>query len=243
MKHRLVLLILSLLAQAAFGFIVDFTTVDARVAVMITVLTTYLGIDALLRSHEESRLHARLDQLSEAHVETLDDKAFYALFPAVVAKRQKFAYVTYLAPEPPDAKGGYAREAYDARLDAAIRKSAVPFRRIVRKTKANIPWIRSLVTAYAGLAHVSIAVVADSRDAEMPLGLSVQIVDDLHVYLVALEGHYETGTGRDRYFRSVGLARTLHTYYDRLWKRADPVLENGVLTDAGQKLLADGMTD
>ena len=61
----------------------------------------------------------------------------------------------------------------------------------------------------------------------MPLGMSVQLIDDQKVWLVALKAHDGQGEPRDLYIEHEEVSSAMGRYYDRLWEKAEPMLDGG----------------
>lgn len=113
-------------------------------------------------------------------------------------------------------------------MNTLIKKtSGVHFRRIIRKTAANAPWVRDLANRLEGSANAHIRLIKDSEGEEMPLGMSVQLIDDQKVWLVALKAHDGQGEPRDLYIEHEEVSSAMGRYYDRLWEKAEPMLDGG----------------
>jgi hypothetical protein len=73
----------------------------------------------------------------------------------------------------------------------------------------------------------------------MGLALSVQVIDEKHAWLVALNSHEREARFRDMYINNVDGAVALNRYFMRLWDLSTVVLRNGQVTDAGQTFSAN----
>lgn len=72
---------------------------------------------------------------------------------------------------------------------------------------------------------------------EMPLAMSVQVVDDQRSWLVATAAHETEASYRDIYIENVDVAISLSNYYDRIWKVSEKLLDRGRITPEGIALL------
>ena len=74
---------------------------------------------------------------------------------------------------------------------------------------------------------------------EMPLSISVQLVDSTQTWLVALETHEGSSKYRDMFIESAEFNSAMSGYYERLWNRSEYLLKQGTLTRAGQKIIEE----
>lgn len=168
----------------------------------------------------------------------LADHEFYGDFLHAVSRADRFVCITYLAPYPPDEAASAERQAYYRDLSARIRTSTeVRFRRIVRETPRTREWIGRLLTENSGIHNLSIAILDEQPDVAMPLALSVQIVDGIDVWFVAIRSHEQTTNYRDVHINSPAVAEGMVDYYDRLWARSKMVLDSGRITQDGRRFV------
>lgn len=73
----------------------------------------------------------------------------------------------------------------------------------------------------------------------MPLSLSVQLIDSKQSWLVALETHEGSSRYRDIYIESEEFNAAMGTYYDRLWARAERLMNQGQLTPTGNSIIEE----
>jgi hypothetical protein len=104
----------------------------------------------------------------------------------------------------------------------------VQFRRVERLDREKVEWIERLARNYEGLTNVSLAVLRLEHEARKPSQVSVQVIDNNLVYLVAIAEHEGLHTDRDIRIRDEEAARIWISYYDAsLWSRAQPIVERG----------------
>ncbi len=72
----------------------------------------------------------------------------------------------------------------------------------------------------------------------MPLSLSVQVVDQDKVWIVAAGSHQAEGEFRDVYIENGTVASAMVDYYDRLWSKSVVLLDHGRQTDVADALVA-----
>jgi len=70
----------------------------------------------------------------------------------------------------------------------------------------------------------------------MPLALSVQIIDDDKVWIVAAGSHQTKQAFRDVYIQDASVAAAMIEYYDRIWGESVMVLDHGRITDRAREL-------
>jgi hypothetical protein len=121
------------------------------------------------------------------------------------------------------------------------RGNEVRFRRLLRQSSGNEAWAADVVRKLVGIPRVDLALLKDldpeNPDNAMPLALSVQIVDQSAVWLVAVQSHEQIGEYRDVVVEGGELPKVMQLYFDRLWGHADVILESGNLTPDGKALV------
>jgi len=148
--------------------------------------------------------------------------------------------VCYFEPGPPsepsrDIKIEYYRKHFE--LVRANRK--VAYRRIIRNSRENKAWLRELLSnELLNVGNAEVAVLKERGTGEMPLALSVQIVDGKKVWLVAIATHGRGREPRDIFIESSEVAAMMEKYYNRLWDRSVVVFRGGQITEDGQTYFA-----
>src|ERR1051325_4828746 len=101
------------------------------------------------------------------------------------------------------------------------RGNEVRFRRLLRQSSGNEAWAADVVRKLVGIPRVDLALLKDldpeNPDNAMPLALSVQIVDQSAVWLVAVQSHEQIGEYRDVVVEGGELPKVMQLYFDRLW--------------------------
>lgn len=223
----------------------------SRLAVMVGVQFTVMTLAVGLLIEKEllvaTRAIARLiSSFPLTAVKAFTDVEFYSHFLRAVEDAKHTVRIAYFAPYPPhDVSFKQRNKYYEAIVDRMKRESGINFKRLVRATKKNIPWVLELANELEGRANVSLALLTKDLPAEqpMPLALSVQVVDDSQAWLVATASHETDEEFRDVYIENPLVSKALADYYDRLWEISVKVLDHGRFTDEGRALLkGDGAT-
>jgi hypothetical protein len=173
-------------------------------------------------------------------IRRLRDDEFYREFLRAAEAAKHTVRICYFAPYPPMVGGSSDRLEYYRRMKALMASAGhIRFRRLIRATQENKEWVASLIRELEGQPNVDLALVRDLPDSvENPLGLSVQIVDEDQVWMVAIRSHERVGEHRDLYVRDSSVAWAMSEYFDRLWQYGDEVLKTGLVTPKGARLLA-----
>lgn len=121
-------------------------------------LGTFLGIEFLLLSgavtlilvKAASDQNGTLGEIEAALpitvIKRLSDVEFYNQFRAAVESAQHSVKIAYFAPYPPRAVQYKGRKRYyDAILELMKRRSEIKFKRVVRTSSQNDPWVADLI--------------------------------------------------------------------------------------------------
>ena len=203
------------------------------------LLTTYLGVLFLLRERDTVTLHNRLlECFPQAKVKKLKEDEFYADFLKAAKFAEHFVNIMYLAAYPPDEVQDNVRKDYYSEIVKVIKKRpAVRFRRVIRNSSKNREWISELVQELRDTSNADIAILKETEKEEMPLALSVQIVDNSKVWIVAIGSHERVRDFRDLFIENEDVALAMQQYYERIWQRSTKLLDSGRITDDGHKYL------
>lgn len=167
----------------------------------------------------------------------IPDHEFYHDFMNEIRKATSSVNISYFSPYPPDTTTHSDRKEYYRKIKTLVKRSPrVRFRRLVRYTDLNLPWIKEMLNDYNGVPNFDLAVIRDleKSDVKMSYSLSVQVVDSSKCWLVAIESHENQSQFRDLYLESKEIGDSLNGYYSRLWNMSDKLIESGVLTDKGK---------
>jgi hypothetical protein len=215
------------------------------------VFATVIGIDLTLLSvviilimrGEGDELQDSINRITSGFPATivtrLKDKRFYSDFRHATENADHTVKICYFAPYPPSEYHTTDRQKYYTDILALMKKRPnTTFKRIIRRTAKNDPWVCDLITHLEGKTNNSVALLYDLPvDREMPLALSVQLVDDNKVWLVATASHETEGEYRDVYIENAQVAEAISNYYDRLWLLSVKVLDRGCITADGNELI------
>jgi hypothetical protein len=172
---------------------------------------------------------------SETQVSWLKALDFYPQFTSELKKARDFVDIAYLAAYPPQETIEEVRRRYYQELPALMKKrSDVSFRRLVRHSQKNEPWIKQILKDMAGARNFALCVVEDDESKEHSLALSVQVIDNDKAWLVAVNSHEPRGGPRDIALLGNTVSDGLRHYYNRLWERGKVLMTAGNLTDAGK---------
>jgi len=173
-------------------------------------------------------------------VRRLTDSEFYSHFRSAVEEAEHSVRIAYLAPYPPsDVKYQDRNKYYQEILGLMKKRSNINFKRLVRASSKNDRWIADLVRELKGRPNVDLSLLTRDLPAEMemPLALSVQVVDGEKAWLVAIGGHETERDFRDVYIENRYVASVLSDYYERIWQVSEKLLDHGRVTPEGLNLL------
>jgi hypothetical protein len=215
-------------------------------------LTTFIGIQLVLVTGAVTLILLRgfQDQSSAFSefrsafpatiVRRLSESDFYNHFRCAVEEAQHSVRIAYLAPYPPtEVAYKHRKRYYEEILELMKRRTDLTFKRLVRASPKNDRWIADLLHELRDRPNVDIAMLTRDLPSEcdLPLALSVQVIDDDKSWIVAIGSHEREGDFRDIYIENADLAKGLAEYYNRIWQVSDKLLDRGRLTTAGQALL------
>jgi hypothetical protein len=221
------------------------TILDYQITVFgiqFALLTAYLGITSwLYESASESRSEKLLNAINAPEIGRLREHDFYEDFLRAAKKAAVRVDIMYLALNAPDETKHEERRDYYTRLLRTIASAKhVRFRRIIRNSDNNRQWLATLLPQLAECCpNADIGILRETGKEEMPLSLSVQLIDSDHTWFVALETHEGSSGYRDVYVCSRDFNAAMSGYYERLWKRSDCVLNQGRLTSEGQRIIEE----
>jgi hypothetical protein len=171
-------------------------------------------------------------------VRELTAQTFYSDFLQCVGKAVHTVKITYLDNEPPSPTDHpYKVDYYTKMIETMKTRQDITFKRLVRKSRQNSPWVAQLIRELDGKPNNSIALVEDPNNDSLPMALSVQVVDTHSVWFVAIASHHQDGKFRDMHIEDEVVGRMMNIYYDRLWAKAIKLLENGKVTAEGREHL------
>jgi hypothetical protein len=215
-----------------------------------SVLVTFVGIQlvlvsgtlVLLMMAQGSELAAAVrGALPGTEVRRMKDREFYQHFQAAAEQAEHSVRIAYFAPYPPgDVEFKERKRYYDAILSLMKRRDQVNFKRLVRSSPKNDAWLATLVRELQGRPNVDLAVLTRDLEpeVELPLALSVQVIDKDKVWVVATASHETQNEFRDVFVRNNDFAAAMTEYYDRVWSVSQRLLDRGRITEQGQQLLA-----
>ena len=215
-----------------------------------SAFATFFGIQLVLMSGTLLLLFKSMgseltDKLTDAlpmtEVRRMKDSAFYEHFQAAAEQAEYSVRIAYLAPYPPtDVAYKERKQYYDTFLAIMKRRAKVNFQRLVRSSPRNRAWLGSLVRELEGRPNVDLAVLTRDLEpeVELPLALSVQVIDNDKVWIVAAGSHETEHEFRDVFIRNSDVAAAMTEYYERIWSVSERLLNRGRITQEGQRLLA-----
>ena len=214
----------------------------AFVGVQLILLTAAITLILLKESGDaRHRLNTLATALHRTAVTPLKDYEFYVHFRNAIERAEHSVWIAYLAPYPPSEVASRERKRYDDEILGLMkRREKVSFRRLIRQSPKNDEWVAELLEHLRGRPNVDIGVLACDLPPgdEMPLALSVQVVDGDKVWFVAAGSHQTTRSFRDVYIENSDVGTAMSEYYDRIWSKSVVVLDHGRVTEDGLKLIA-----
>lgn len=170
----------------------------------------------------------------------ISDADFYRDFGYEASRAKNHVSICYFAPYPPSSTAHRDRKQYYRDIASTLKANEkVKFKRIVRDTEKNKEWIKGLVESLEGKPNADLAVLKKDlpEDEKMPLALSVQVIDNDKVWLVAIEDHERDNQFRDMFIKGETFALAMSGYYARLWKHSEKLVETGIITNSGRSYL------
>ena len=175
--------------------------------------------------------------LPKTEVRRMKDYEFYQHFQAEAEQAEHSVRIAYLAPYPPmDVNYKDRKKYYEAILAVMKQRPKVIFKRVVRASPKNDEWIIDLIRELEGRPNVDLAVLTKDLPAEdeLPLSLSVQLIDNDKVWIVATGSHETQNEFRDVFIRNGDVAAAMEQYYERIWGFSEKLLDRGRLTAQGE---------
>lgn len=213
--------------------------------IIVNLLSFYfliLGSTLILeiKEHRETTI-AELGKIVDASKhhfigKQIPDHEFYLDFLNEMRKAKRTVCISYFAPYPPDTTNHQDRAEYYRKIKKIIKGNPkVHFRRLIRYTDKNKPWIKELLRDFSGVPNFDLAVIRDLEDANVKLSyaLSAQIIDSQKCWLVAIESHENQNAYRDVYLEGSAISESMQGYYARLWNLSEELIVSGVLTQEG----------
>jgi hypothetical protein len=169
----------------------------------------------------------------------LKEGEFYKEFLGECVKANHYAKICYFSPVPPDHGAPAARKLYYRRLIKVMKANpAAQFKRIIRDTDANREWADEIIPFVMQTANFSLALLKDvDATEEMPLALSVQIIDERIAWLVAVAEHTDADLYRDVAVENEIVVEVLNKYFDRLWRLSRPVFRPGYTVEQAHRAI------
>ena len=180
-----------------------------------------------------------LQEYTPLQARRLKESEFYKEFLGACVQANHYVKICYFAPTPPDHGAPGARKKYYKRFITVMKGNpGAQFRRIIRNTAANQAWAAEMIPFVANSTNFSIALLDDLDERnEMPLALSVQIIDERKAWLVAISEHSDSATYRDVAVENEILVEVLNKYFDRLWAVSRVVFKPGDTVEQAHKLI------
>jgi hypothetical protein len=218
-----------------------YNNLTAFIGIQFVLVTGALTLVLLKGSHDQSEASAELrSAFPLTIVRRLRESDFYNHFRSAVEDAQHSVRIAYLAPYPPtEVAYKHRKRYYEEILELMKRRTDLTFKRLVRASAKNDAWIAEMLDDLRDRPNIDIAMLTRDLppDCDLPLTLSVQVIDDDKCWIVAIASHEREGDFRDVYVENADLAKGLGEYYNRIWQVSDKLLDRGRVTAAGQLLL------
>jgi len=219
-------------------------TLITFLGVFITLTTVVFGAGITMSLGKSEANDARIDaflgeireKLGLTSVKLLQDYEFYPHFRYHSEAAKRSVYISYFELTPPGEPGREMKQEYYRNHFELVRQNErVAFRRIIRDSEPNKTWVRQIIEKELhDVGNAELAIYKESKSQEMPLALSVQIVDAVKVWFVAVATHGREREPRDIFIENCELGQMMEKYYNRLWERSEVVFRNGQLTAEGR---------
>ena len=210
------------------------------------LLFLYLGLVSIAIGLFVQRIEKRLSNKIERSLSTLSqidflyEEEFYSKFKQMILQATISVDITHLGLTPPLQRKDSLQSDYYKNLYDVYKKSKATIRRVERVSVEKIEWIEGLLNKMEGLVNFSMFCLVDNEKelAEMSDYLSVQRVDEEHVFFVAVTEHRSTSKPRDIYIKSKRLGEYFLNYYEtRLIRKSLQVMKDGkMVPDSWNKI-------
>jgi hypothetical protein len=212
------------------------------IGVQLVLLTAAITMILIKESNDaRERIENVAATINGTVVRPLKDYEFYQHFRNSVERAHDSVWIAYLAPYPPAEVASVDRKKYDNEIISLMKHNPkIKFRRLIRYSEKNLEWIKELADTLRQRPNVDIRVLTQDLSPdkhEMPLTLSVQIIDNDKVWIVATGSHETERHFRDVYIENEDVAAAMIEYYDRIWNISSVVLDHGRENDDLNKLL------
>jgi hypothetical protein len=220
-----------------------FVLISANIAFLVFWIGAKLSLTDTSASRQFDNLMSGLRdvRISQPGVTPLVDHDFYERFGKAMQEARTGVSATHLDSQPPNRnKKTPAAEYYDTLIKTIKHNAKVSFRRVERASLEKRVWLEQLVRDYDGVGNFSLGVLLlSSRERRTGL-VSVQLVDENDVVLVAVAEHDSSLGVRDIWITNRAAADLWRHYYeDILWRPAARVIENGRLNQNEWKRVTD----
>ena len=201
-------------------------------------LTVYLGVIAIfigiIIQLVESSIKEKIEEYKNSitNIEYLFEDQFYAKIKTLIQKSNTNIDLSHMSIKAPISKNGSIQKSYYDSLKSLSKKSNSHIRRVERFSKEKINWIEKMISDYDGIINFSLYIYIDPstelKNSEMSSVLSIQRIDDEHLFIVALNEHTSIKAARDIYFHSKELTKYLIDYFQiRIINHSICIIENG----------------
>jgi hypothetical protein len=218
-----------------------YNNLTALVALQFLLMTGAVTLILLKASQDQNTAFGEMRSgFPLTIIKGLRESEFYNHFRSAVEDAEHSVKIAYLAPYPPtDVAYEHREKYYKEILELMRRRSDVTFKRLVRASPKNESWVAEMLQELKDRPNVDIALLTRDLPAgsNLPLALSVQVIDDDKSWIVAIGSHEREGEFRDIYVENATLAKGLGEYYSRIWQLSERLLDGGRITPAGQKIL------
>ena len=163
--------------------------------------------------------------MADILVYTVDRETVYTTLQDFVVNAKSRVDLMYCGTRPPTAYlRSASKESYVGELDRIVKEHGKSVRRMIRFTQDNKEWIRSVVDTHTGNSSFSLSIV--DIEPEIPL-VSAQLIDDDKCILMNMDRSTSPNRPRDLVFESHKVANIVDSYFNDMFSRAVPLLENG----------------
>ncbi len=190
------------------------------------------------RIEKEVNLFAR----NANSVVPLHEDDFYLHMMKYIRKAEKSVALAQLDVRPPKKIPGSSGSIYYNKFIGLVKSNrSVRFQRVERVSREKVEWIESLIGSLEGNVNFSLRCVNYPGQPDKTGNISVQLIDDLYTFLVAIPQHYFPHTNRDLLLFGKDVNELWRRYYDDvLWEMGEPIIEDGIFySDRWEQLKSD----
>lgn len=170
---------------------------------------------------------------STTEAKALYEKDFYKELGRKIKDAERSVMLAHLDTLPPPRLKRSEAESYYNNLYKQIKnKSNINFQRVERYSSEKEEYLEEMISSLSGLENFSLAILNENFSTRKLPYISVQLIDDRIVYLVAVAEHTSPAIPRDILIKDEEIFKIWIDYYtSQLWESCDVIIRNGNLKE------------